>query len=319
MRDVQPVGTPPHQLIDKARNQLINNAVVEVPENIVLASHQLHWDLTSKRSRAAGTGMLERFVELYRASDEEILEYAKDWGVLEICNHGYPKSHSRARFAERYPFSECELVRSSAYPGCFCEDLSVWRRFSAAADATVRLASKLSRGQRGESDSAWTLLLTRPRQPGPHQPAWMPALLGIYRDILESQSEIDWRFGDMAALLNIKRRLSNKEKLRGARGFLAKEIQTWLRIGDAGLSCYSEPDGRWRMNFSGYGTFGVLALKLMLKIADADGTVFCSTCSKAYLPRKRRPSASRANYCEECKSNGTMWREMKKRQRGKGQ
>jgi hypothetical protein len=259
--------------------------------------------------------MLERFVKLHRSSDEEIFKYAKDWGVLQICIHGYPASHSRSSFADLYPFMDCEVVNSPAYPGYCCEDVAQWRRFSLAADTTVQLAAKLSRSRFDEADPAWNLLVTRPRQPGLHQPKWIAALSRIFQDRLESHTEVDWKFGDLTLLYNIKRRLTKSEKLQGARGFLAREIQTWIRIGDAGLSCYCEPNGAWRMTFSGSNTFGILALQLMFKIANADGIVICSTCSRPYLPNKRRPSAGRANYCDECKVNGTMWREIKRLQR----
>jgi len=242
--------------------------------------------------------MLERFVELHRASDEEILKYSKDWGVLGLCAHGLPASHSSTVFGKQLGFTPCEWAPSLTVSGFFCEDLAVWRRFSAVADAIIQLAGKLNRGELDESEAAWTSLLSRSGQ---------------------SHYAPDWRWGHHK-LLAIKRPLKRSEILQGARGYLAREIRTWLEIGKAGLSFYYDPDGGWRIIFASGAAanlFGQLALRMMFMISGKGGIVFCSSCSGAYLPNKRRPSAGRSNYCEACKADGTMWREIKRRQRSK--
>jgi hypothetical protein len=249
--------------------------------------------------------MLHRFIELHRASDEEILKYAKDWGILGLCAHGMPSSRSITSTAWRCGIKPCAWVPSPRtqglvsvdapfYPGFFREDLAAWRRLSSAAAATIQIAANLSRDQFDESDVAWRSLLS---QTGSGPP--------------------NWGLGDLDLLL-IDRPLKFSEKLRAARGLLAREVKTWMDTGGAGLSFSCERGGRWRISFASRAfpnLFGLLALKLMFTISESDGIVFCSTCPRAYLPNERRPSAGRANYCEVCKADGTMWREIKRRQR----
>ena len=249
--------------------------------------------------------MLQRFIELHQASDEEILKYAKDWGILGLCAHGLPSFRLTTNTALRCDIKPCAWVPSPLaqgfvsvdapfYPGFFCEDLAAWRRFSAAAAAVIQIAANLSRERFDESDLAWRSLLSQP-QPGPP----------------------NWKLGDYDLFL-IDRPLKPSEKLRAARGLLAREINTWLDIGGTGLSFSCERGGKWRISFASRGfpnLFGLLALKLMFTISESDGIVFCSTCPRAYLPNERRPSAGRANYCDVCKGDGTMWREIKRRQR----
>lgn len=90
----------------------------------------------------------------------------------------------------------------------------------------------------------------------------------------------------------------------------------WLEIGRAGLNIF-HLNGKWRIGFGAAdipNLFGNLALKLMFRIAETEDVAFCSTCQGMYTP-DRRPSAGRGNYCNVCKKDGTMWKEIKRRQR----
>src|SRR3984893_6199071 len=76
-----------------------------VPEDIALRRDRLCWRSSKPwpefpgfkyayAKRTPGPGLLEQFVALSDASDEDILRYARHWGVLVICHHGLPASHS---------------------------------------------------------------------------------------------------------------------------------------------------------------------------------------------------------------------------------
>ena len=46
--------------------------------------------------------MLGRFVELHRSTDREILEYAKFWGQLKLCEHNVPHRHGALTGFSKY-------------------------------------------------------------------------------------------------------------------------------------------------------------------------------------------------------------------------
>jgi len=236
--------------------------------------------------------MLQRFTALHGSEDAEILKFAKDWGVLGLCEHNLPASHSSIIFGAQFGFKPCSLMPSRVAGFDYSDDVASWRRFSAAADAVIQLAAKLNQDRLDDSEESWTPLLSHPPMP------------------------LDWRKGDIG-LMPLKRQLKRPEMLRGARGLLAREIETWLEIGKVGLR-FGQEGGRWKIAFASNAfptLFGLLGLKLMFHIAGVEGIVFCSTCPKAYIPEERRPSTKRANYCDTCKNDGTMWREIKRRQR----
>jgi hypothetical protein len=236
--------------------------------------------------------MLQRFTALHRSEDFEILKFTQDWGVLGLCEHNLPASHSSIIFGAQFGFKPCSLVSSRVAGFDYSDDLASWRRFSAAADAVIQLAAKLNQDRLDDSEESWRPLLSHPPTP------------------------LDWRQGDYG-LIPLTRPLTRSEMLRGARGLLAREIETWLEIGKVGL-LFGQERGRWKIAFASKAfpnLFGLLSLKLMFHIAGAEGIVFCSTCPRAYIPEKRRPSANRANYCDNCKNDGTMWKEIKRRQR----
>src|SRR6266446_5747425 len=70
-----------------------------VPGIIRLENENLRWNylpesLKSGRQLHPSQGMLEGFLELAQAPDRNIARYAKRWGVLGICEHRLPSSHS---------------------------------------------------------------------------------------------------------------------------------------------------------------------------------------------------------------------------------
>lgn len=67
--------------------------------------------------------MLEDFVRLHRKTNEEILKYARRWGVLGICAHGLPSSHDPGCSAQ--PVSDNSPYRR--------ERLALWRHLSKRA------------------------------------------------------------------------------------------------------------------------------------------------------------------------------------------
>jgi hypothetical protein len=54
--------------------------------------------LTRQQAEKGGRGILDEFVLLCDGSDKAILEYARTWGVLELCCHNLPAMSFRSAF-----------------------------------------------------------------------------------------------------------------------------------------------------------------------------------------------------------------------------
>ena len=264
---------------------------VFVPEEVHFQDGRLHWKIDAPpRFRAAGFGMLQRFTDLHAKSESEILNFAKKWGVLGLCQHDLPASHSWILFGAQHGHNPCSNIPSNVAGFDFCEDIAEWRRFSAGADIVIQTAAKLNQDKLDDSGKRM-LFVGAAMQEALH---------------VNSQKRTPPRHSEM---------------LREARAQLAREIDTWLQLGKIGLRFGREND-KWQISFASRAfpnLFGVLALKLAFHVAQVEGIVFCSTCPRAYIPEERRPSTKRANYCDTCKNDGTMWREIKRRQRKEGE
>src|SRR5262245_8749958 len=73
-------------------------AAVSIPAALKLEDDCIVWDVRRRAANKAAEpdrGMLVEFVALSDANANEILEYAKKWGVLGTCSHEQPSSHNR--------------------------------------------------------------------------------------------------------------------------------------------------------------------------------------------------------------------------------
>jgi hypothetical protein len=108
-----------------------------------------------------GRGVLDEFVELAEGNDSKILEYARTWGVLELCQHGLPYMHGRPHEHFRLPPPDPAFRRRKPTSKCLplgIERLAVWRFFSRQANALLRIAASLQQEKLGDS-SDWALVL----------------------------------------------------------------------------------------------------------------------------------------------------------------
>ena len=71
-----------------------------VPNSVELKGEALLWDVTKNQTIKVhpGRSMLDDFIRLHNAQPDQILKYAMRWGVLGICKHGLPASHSYPSF-----------------------------------------------------------------------------------------------------------------------------------------------------------------------------------------------------------------------------
>lgn len=264
-----------------------------VPAFADLEKDRLVWvsDYDRKRCQKEvypGPQMLERFVSLADASPASILEFARQWGVLEICEHGLPRSHNPCRPGQQmyrrvtwcYPLGWYE--RGKGYD-CW-EPLAAWRQFSRHARALLNIAAQLHQGQVGRLED-WRIVYERSGSPRP-APWW------------EQDVQIEkWK--------------------------VANVVNEWLELGNVRLRARWDEAGP-SVTLAGGGLFGALACQLLLTISRTDGLAICSACGVPYVPH-RRPVAKRRRYCEACGRRAAMRdssmeyrRRNRQRERGEG-
>lgn len=123
-------------------------AAILVPSRIELLGDKLYWSFDAERGKNGlrfravrpGLGLLQDFVNLAHAPSEKILQYAKKWGVLEICEHQRPACHQRLNGL---------LCEPQLYGDLFWEDVSVWRQYARLFRSHLSIAARLASGEKG--------------------------------------------------------------------------------------------------------------------------------------------------------------------------
>lgn len=131
--------------------------------------------LISQNAEKKNRGILDEFLRLRDASDQAILDYARTWGVLELCAHNLPARHEFAiHRALRLPSplaarSSPHVPNPANLRACLPmrrEPLSTWRSFSAQCKALLSIAGDLQRSRAGR-EVDWNNLLRPGIHPGP--------------------------------------------------------------------------------------------------------------------------------------------------------
>jgi hypothetical protein len=256
-----------------------------VPKNIWIDGPGLLWDGTDFIYTPPGSGMLSRFVELCTASDDEILSYAKKWGVLGLCEHGLPASHNkhpggaqkwRVLGVAQQGIVSCMPVALTIGGMIYFDSISQWRLWSRKAKAIWNIGQQTNGGRTGLSED-WNAI-------------------GLWPD-----HALPWEPG-----------------IDSARLTLGREISRWIDMGQVRPHFeWSQKNNQWEISIRAHGfpnLFGLLANALMLAVSDKDGYSVCSNCHSWYIPG-RQPSANRRNYCtrEDCKK--AAWRDSQRQRR----
>jgi hypothetical protein len=241
--------------------------------------------------------MLDRFVRLHDGPDTDILNFARQWGVFELCHHNLPYQHGHkplwSKSLLRIPDfmtaiairERCSIKWKSRQhaifhryygvetEGCFrlnWEPVETWRFFSRQAHALLNIAANVHLGKIGPNDD--------------------------WRTVLKSGFPGGCTGGDA---------------LRMSKDLLLEALNVWLEIGTIQLSL-ENISGRTQL--IGADLFGSIALQLMLVVTRRTGFVQCSHCQEEYDPI-RRPSKGRNNYCNkaDCQREGARLRTAKSR------
>jgi hypothetical protein len=218
--------------------------------------------VTRQQAEQTGRGMLDEFLRLCHAGDEAILEYARTWGVLELCRHNLPSCHEYS-LSEHLRLPAPLLAKQQSgrtgpaddprqCPPLGREPLATWRFFSGQAKALLTIAADLHRIGLGERED-WAKLLrdgvTPVQTPG------------------------------------------------AQRLCLGDVIEDWLKMGRIKPAIDDLTGG---LSWTSADLFGELAVQVALAAKSRDGQAFCIVCGKAYEP-KRRVIRRGFNYCPDAK------------------
>lgn len=218
---------------------------------------------------------------LCEGPDASILNYARTWGVLELCRHNLPSCHEFSlgvplRLPPPLSARPCGLTDWHSddprqCPPTGLELLATWRFFSAQAGALLNIAASLQRAQPGDKED-WAKLLRDGVVPAPS---------------LDAQ------------------RLCMRDAIEG-----------WLKLGRIKPTIDDLTIG---LTWTGADLFGELAVQIALAAKAMDGQVLCVACGKAYQP-KRLVIKRGYNYCgeKECQREAAAKRAKRYRAR-KGQ
>ena len=250
----------------------LSTRALYVPQTIKLGgartSRRICWLPQQSAPVIPSAALLDEFVLLGKATDEQILQYAQQWGVLGICIHGLPSSHNppvgdpvRDR-AACFAMTVKDVDASKPdEPVEFYDWLDDWRRFSNASRSLLNIAARLY-GDKPGFPQDWERVITcNPFQTAPRIPWWEPRV------------GVEWNL-------------------------LCRVMNDWLLWGGVRPTMEYGRDS-WSVKLMGHGLFGALTLYLSLSIARTEGFAICSSCGRPYFP-PRQPNPDRRQYCHEC-------------------
>ena len=250
------------------------------PSTIRLEGDRLFWHPVEHwRKVKPNTQTFSDFLSLGRdeASARDVLNYARKWGVLNLCRRDLlPVSHDLACIP---------LERRSDGKG---EPISEWRRFAQYAAAILNLSQDLTDARIGKN-ADWLTLSSFDRLLHWSSNALTLAELGL--------------FGSRPT-----RKLTataQREAVLEGKAVIADCVNHWLELGNV------RPHIRWNdvgpvVSLAGGahrgGLFGALAVHL-LELAGRYVIASCSGCRKFYNP-EIRPKSGQDRFCKQCRKQG---------------
>ncbi len=235
-------------------------------------------------------GLLAQFARLADADEQHILDFASKWGMLNLCEHGMPGTHSSGVVAELAsdPWTTCSPMVAGD-PPLVGEPTELWRQYAGQAGAFLDLADRVKRGL-STTMSDWDPL----RSLFPH------FVLPDDRNSehLRRVTTLPERgvIGEIRVVI---------PQMKEARLALAYGIRKWLRMAAVDVQF------DWRgpeptLTFGGRSLFGALATMLAVGLSGSEGLLLCSHCRLPYSPA-RRPRGPR-HFCADCREDGVPQR-----------
>jgi len=227
--------------------------------------------------------LLEEFVRLADpgAGDDQILSFARAWGLLGLCPHGLPRTHDR----NQIPYSLSFGFWLSANWWCTSgvdqpERIEWWRYWAGQAAALASLIAAV-REERLGAPTDWEVLWT----PGP----WVT---GDPWD--QSTRAIEGRYRYLRERV--------LEGLGAQRELLAGALQDWLRLGGVQVEVSWALTERPTVEVRNHALFDTIGLLLTFLAGDLEGFTFCHACGAQIVPHRRLGPRNRWRYCAACRA-----------------
>lgn len=224
--------------------------------------------------------MLSDFVRLNRWLPRRILPYIRNRGVLGICEHNLPASHS---LSSLYMFEGEAAVRCnpSGWPNQCWEPLETWRQLSRLMQALWRIGYNLRENVLGQPED-WRIVFSG-----------NPNVV-----VLLNQTTIpvkNWKIGQEYVEPVWEREVNIEWQI------IENAIRVFFSWGGVGIS-FRKTEGQSSVVLDSPGLFGALAIELMYSLFSEHRLETCSACGRIYFPI-RAPRPGEESYCSdpECK------------------
>jgi hypothetical protein len=271
-------------------------ATWRTPEEVWLEGDRLCWDYHGRYKKVTPTAdLLDLFVRLSSADDERVLTFARTYGVLRLCEqHKLPVSHLRQvgdsyLSGGGYPCEPLGGYKHAYVPTAYFKESAMMYR------AVLNIARRLGDGVAGTYED-WVVL-----DPDFARAPASTVGMGLkLNDVLRDETPPE-------ELVDIDRET------------LTDILNQWLDIADVRFRIDWTKGPAPEFSVGVHTLFAALVTGLTMTLTRG-GLATCSACGRAYTP-KRRPAASRSNYCNEpgCKrvraTNATRASRERKRQK----
>ena len=262
--------------------------------------------------RKTAPDLLERFRYIAEAPDTDaaVVNFAKRWGMLSLCEHGLPCGHRMPR---------CKPSTS--------ESFNDWKKLAVFFESMCRIGIELNRGRCGEKTD-WQVAAD-------YFPShrWVQGSHGDV-DVLGRKSEerfLDVGISTPEFIATLKSELNQSQE-----GILDLKISTsqlvaTLKSTDVARMLYMffmqelikesglQPrfywgGGMWNIDLDSEACSNIPAIltaQLMLRVGSSKTMVKCSECPRWFLPRRNQ-----RKYCNHC-GKRAMWRVAQRKRKGK--
>jgi hypothetical protein len=236
-------------------------------QTVMVKDGRLFYDPKTSDQVKGPAGVLDDLLKLRpTASDDVVADFAGKWGIVVLCEHRRPITHSRCVGATLFDeqTNSCTLLGGQRP----YVPLDWYRQFARWSRSVLNIAARLHRGQ-------------------PAEPEDWEAVDPEFADGDGYTYGQGWR----------KVPLTKAARVDEERENLASVLDRWLDITGVSVRFVWDSDRPSYCLYPG-GLPGAVVMSLIFSVAKSGGFAVCSSCGRAYTP-KRRPAEGRRSYCDD--------------------
>ena len=274
-----------------------------LPQEVVVEDGRLWWR-GHRDAKSAGSNqsrLLGQFVRLANGDEATITSFAMRWGVLDLCGHGYPRSHDSSVAASELngrvmPVRICSQDTATRPGGWRSEPLERWRALAGQGAAMLQIAQGLRLGRPVRAE-VWA----------PLQELFVLDPVILDRDLFQPPQAKNWKRVATADLPLTGRIGGIRLTYRSEEGpALAFAVRRWLELGGVRVH-FDWIENHGKVSFGGTSLFGALATLLATGVSGS-ALLMCDECHLPFVPLKRRPPAGTRHFCPDCRDDGAPQR-----------